>query len=214
MHIFFVDESGTAPNPGKRTDKYFVLGGIVVPEEVWYSIRDGMLGMKARLGIRGELKWRYFAPSNAEPRNPMRHMGPDGRNAIRTEMYNIICSHKAIKSIACVTCIEAAYEITSITDRDELYHFTYKPLSERFQYYLQDLTRTVGRKESGIIVSDHRGAKDDERFRAAHERLLYSSSEFTAKYENLNRKSIFSTIKFECGSSTGGYGRRCGLAEI
>lgn len=199
MHIFFIDESGTPPGPGKGTDKYFVIGGVVIPEQVWHGIRDALLGMKARRRIYGELKWRYFAPNNNDSQNPMRAMDLKTRNEIRQEMYGIICSVKSIKSMACVACIESAYNMASCTDRDDLYHYTYKPISERFQYYLQDLSRTVGRQENGIIVADHRGAKDDERFRGAHERLLYSGGEFTSSYGNLVESLFFQPSNISVG---------------
>jgi hypothetical protein len=70
MHILFVDESGTPPKPGKQYPRYFVVGGIIIPENVWHRIRDAMLGLKTRLRIRGELKWRYFSPNNDDPKNP------------------------------------------------------------------------------------------------------------------------------------------------
>jgi hypothetical protein len=191
VHIFFIDESGTPPSPGKGKDKYFVIGGLVIPDSVWHGIRDLVVGMKIRRGLRGEIKWRYFAPGNHDPANPMLGRAERERNDIREELYQIICSVKSVKSIACVTCVESAYKMGSIADRDDLYHFTYKPLSERFQYYLQDLSRTVGRMECGIVVADHRGAKDDERFRGAHERLLNQRTVWTSQYENMVESLFF-----------------------
>ena len=185
MHILFVDESGTAPNPGNSRSRYFVIGGVVVPENVWHRIRDALLGLKVRRKIRGEFKWRYFAPGNDDERNPMRRLQPEERNQIRSELCKIVCAEKSVRSIACVACIEAAYELASVDNRDDLYAGTYKPVSERFQYYLQDLSRKTGQDEFGIIVADHRGINDDKRFRAHHERLLHSSSEFTSNYKNL-----------------------------
>lgn len=191
MHIFFIDESGTPPGPRGGKDKYFVIGGVVIPEQVWHRIRDALVGMKIRRQLRGELKWRYFTTQNSDKDNPMVGLTQAQRNEIRAEMYDIICSVKSIKTLACVACIESAYAMPSIGNRHDLYHFTYKPLSERFQYYLQDLSRMVGRAETGIIVADHRGATDDERFRGAHERLLYSGGDFCSTYANLVESLFF-----------------------
>lgn len=155
MHILFIDESGTPPSPQKLRHKYFVIGGIIIPEEKWHKMRDGILGLKLRRKILGEIKWRYFAPGNNEASNPMKDMSKDVRDAIRLEIYGkIICSERSIKTMGCVTCIEAAYDRPTINTRDDLYENTYKPVSERFQYHLQDLTRQVGRSELGIVVSD------------------------------------------------------------
>jgi hypothetical protein len=199
MHILFLDESGTPPGPTKCRDKYFVIGGLVIPDGVWRKVHDALHGMKVRRHLVGEVKWRYFAASNTDPANPMREMTQGQRNEIRTEMYQIICSVKAIKTMACVACIESAYEMPSVTCSDDLYHYTYKPLSERFQYHLQDLSRTVGRTEMGIIVADHRGAKADAHFRRAHERLVRPDTEFTANYQNLVESLFFQPSDISVG---------------
>lgn len=192
MHILFIDESGNAPHPGKKQNRYFVIAGIIIPEERWHRTRDALLGLKIRKKIKGEIKWRYFAPGNTDVANPMKGMDDAARDAIRTEIYEkIICGDKSLKSVGCVTCIEAAYERPSINTRDDLYQYTYKPVSERFQYHLQDLSREVGRSELGIVVSDHRGHEDDKRFRAHHEELLHSSGDFMSKYKNLVESLFF-----------------------
>jgi hypothetical protein len=185
MHILFVDESGTPPVLGKSDPRYFVVGGVIVPENTWHRLRDGMLGLKLRLKIRGELKWRYFAGTNDQQENPMRKFDQATRDTIRAEIYRLICSERSVKSIAAVCSIGAVYEISSVTTPDDIYKLAYKALTERLQYYLQDLSREVGRKEFGIVVADHRGKQDDKRLRAHHQMLLYSSAEFVSRYDNL-----------------------------
>jgi hypothetical protein len=133
----------------------------------------------------------YIIPQNNDDENPMKGRFPKERDEIRSELYQIICATKSIKSMACVTCIAAAYEMSSVTCSDDLYHYTYMPPSERFQYYLQDLSKTVGRTETGIIVADHRGTKPDATFRKARERLLRSEAEFTSNYQNLVESLFF-----------------------
>src|SRR5450631_2381486 len=188
----FLDESGNCPNRDKIRNKYFVIGGLAVPEGKWLKLRDGLLGMKHRRGLRGEIKWRYFAPNNEEESNPMKGMSPDQRNSIRTEIYeSIICKEPSVRTIACVTCIEAAYQMPTIVDRDVLYKFTYKPVSERFQYHLQDLSRGVGRPEFGLIVCDHRGSNDDKRFRLHHDELTQEGGDFVSNYPNLVESIFF-----------------------
>ena len=191
MQMFFLDESGTPPSPTKLREKYFVVGGLVIPDGVWGKVRDSLLGMKLRKGVVGELKWRYFAPANNDAANPMLGMDQKGRNEIRVEMYQIICGSKAIKAIACVACMEACYQKAHVNNCDDLYHYTYKPVSERFQYHLQDITRTVGRQEMGMIVADHRGAQPDARFRLAPEHLLRPRSALTSDYKNFVESLFF-----------------------
>lgn len=181
--MLFLDESGTPPSPGKLRHFYFVIAGVIIPEESWRGLRDALMGMKIRRKLRGEIKWRYFAPENADETNPMRKLPAEERDEIRSEIYKIICADKAVRSIACVTCIEAAYAMSSINNRDDLYEATYKPLSERFQYYLQD-QRTDKGEALGIMVCDHRGLQDDARLKRHHQKLLHSKGEFVSNYKN------------------------------
>ena len=199
MQMFFIDESGTPPQRVPCRDRYFVIGGLVIPDGVWHKLHDLMHGMKVRRQLVGELKWRYFAVANDDDANPMRRLNQEQRNEIRAEIYEIICSVKSIKAMACVACIEAAFKMPSCTCSDELYHYTYKPLSERFQYYLQDLTRTVGRTETGIIIADHRGTKADNRFRIAHERLLRRRGDYCSAYPNLIQSLFFQPSDLSLG---------------
>jgi hypothetical protein len=185
MQLLFMDESGTPPRPQDQHPSYFVVGGIIIPETSWHRMRDGLMGIKIRRKIRGEIKWRYFAPNNDEARNPMRALAQVERDAIRFEIYKLMSSEVGVKTIACVASRQAAYAMQSINTQGDLYHATFKPVTERFQYHLQDISKISGRKEYGIIVGDHRGPGDDRRLRGHHEMLLHSNSEFTSKYENL-----------------------------
>lgn len=63
MQLLFVDESGTPPPPEKHGDTpFFVLGGLVVPEDFWSKLAADLDRMKQHFRIEGEIKWRYFAP--------------------------------------------------------------------------------------------------------------------------------------------------------
>jgi hypothetical protein len=185
MKILFLDESGTPPRPDQQTQRYFVIAGAIVPEASWTKLRDALLGMKIRRKIRGELKWRYFAPGNNEAQNPMRALDQGIRDLIRTELYQMIASDRSIILIAGVCSIPAAYAMASINDQQGIYNLTYKVITERFQYFLQDLKRETGVEEYGLIIADHRGREDDKRLRAHHQMLVHSTAAFTSKYPNI-----------------------------
>ena len=179
-----MDESGTPPNPGLEAPRYFVVGGIIIPMAIWQSLRDGIQGLKIRLQIRGEIKWRYFSPTNDDARNPMRNFPHEQRNAIRDELYRIICTHRSVKTLACVVSCAAAYRMASVNGPQDIYHLAYKGVTERFQYHLQDMSRETGSKQLGIVVSDHRGRDDDKVLRGVHQKLLHSNGEFISSYDN------------------------------
>ncbi len=185
MHILFLDESGTPPKPGTEYPRRFLVGGLIVAESVWHAIRDGLQGLKIRHKVRGEIKWRYFSPSNNDLKNPMRALDPLGRNAIRADVYRLIASHKSVTTMACVVSTKAAYAMPSVTCQDDVYALAYKGITERFQYFLQDLSKNSGRKEFGLIVCDQRSRKDDSTLIAEHQKLVHSTGQFISKYNNL-----------------------------
>jgi hypothetical protein len=185
MYLMFMDESGTPPKPEMASPRYFVMAGLIIPEGSWREVRDALLGMKIRRGVRGEIKWRHFAPGNDDAKNPMRRLPQSERDAIREEMFGIICkSQHEVVSIAAVCSAAAAYKIASITNQEDLYHLTYKVVTERFQYFLQERS-TRARTEFGIIICDHRGTRDDKRLRAHHQMLVHAAGGYTSNYANL-----------------------------
>lgn len=185
MHMLFMDESGTPARPGQKLPKYFVVGGIIIPMATWQSLRDGVQGLKIRLKLRGEIKWRYFSPTNDDAHNPMRQLAYEDRNAVRDELYQLICAHRSVKTLACVVSCTAAYRMASVNSPQDIYHLAYKGATERFQYHLQDMSREIGTKQLGIVVSDHRGRDDDKVLRGVHQKLLHSKGEFISSYDNL-----------------------------
>jgi hypothetical protein len=186
MYLLFMDESGTPPKPGGGLEpRYFVVAGVIIPEQAWHTLRDGLMGLKIRRKIRGELKWRYFAPNNDDERNPMRQLPQEARDEIRAEVYKLISGTRSIKTIACVVSNPAAYEMQSVNEQSDIYHLGYKGVTERFQYHLQNLSREIGEKQFGVIIADHRGSNDDKLLRQVHQKLLYSKGEFISNYKNL-----------------------------
>lgn len=199
MQILFLDESGTPPKPGAAEPRYFVAGGVMIPIGVWQSLRDGLYGLKIRRGLRGELKWRYFAAANDDARNPMRDLDADTRNEIRSELYALICKHRAVRAIACVVSAEAAYEMASVNEPADIYHLAYKGVTERFQYHLQDISQEVGAKQYGVVVADHRGRDDDMILRQVHQKLLHSEGKFISAYDNFVEGLFLTPSHFSVG---------------
>ena len=187
MHILFVDESGTPPPFDKHDDKeYFVLGGIVVPEDIWAKLAQDLRLLARRYKIEGEIKWRYFAPAKPSAKlNSLSHLSAEQKESLRTALYEKICHYKSVRLICVATQVAPAYTLPYIKTADDLYWYSYKQLTERFQYYLQDLERTVGQRVNGIIVCDHRAPKDDARLRELHFQLLNSSKTTVTRYSNL-----------------------------
>lgn len=185
MLMCFIDESGTPAKLGASGPRYFVIAGIILPEERWHRVSDQLHGLKTRWAYRGELKWRYFSPSNNDQNNPMAQWDQGRRNDFRADAFRIITSDQSLKIVAGVCDAPLAYHLPNVREQSDIYFGTYKVVSERFQYYLQDLRRESGTTFRGIVVADHRGRDDDKTFRLQHQRLVYRDGPNTSTYANL-----------------------------
>lgn len=185
MHLCFVDESGTPSKPEKIRHRYFVIAGVIIPEERWHRVSDQLHGLKTRLHYRGELKWRYFAPNNNDADNPMADWSVGARNDVRNEAFSILTKDRSIRVVAGICEAATAYKLRNVNSQDDLYFGTYKVVAERFQYLLQDISRTGGRSICGIIVADHRGRSDDARMRSQHQRLVNEEMQYSSTFSRL-----------------------------
>lgn len=199
MHLLFVDESGTPPKPNNPELGYFVIAGLVIPEDRWTGINNKLSGLKRATGYHGEVKWRYFAPKNNDADNPMLGWAQEQKNQFRDQVFSIITETKSCKIIACASESTTAYSLGNVNSQDDLYFRTYKPITERFQYLLQDITRTSGRDTYGLIVADHRGKGDDDSMRHRHERLIRESGQFSSEYKNFIEGLFFAPSHLSVG---------------
>jgi hypothetical protein len=187
MYLCFIDESGTPPNPGQvGRPPYFVIGGVIIHEDQWHGISDELRALKARdeFKVRGEIKWRYFGPENNDAKSPVKHLDQGARDAFRKAFFGIIAKRRAVKIIACVASVEAAYATDYVNTQEDLYQYTYKPISERFQYFLQDMERNVGSAQLGIMVADHRGKTQDDALRYQHHKFIEADAPVFSTYSN------------------------------
>jgi hypothetical protein len=82
--------------------------------------------------------------------------------------------------------------MASMKGQNDIYHLTYKGVTERFQYFLQDSSRITGQTQYGVVISDHRMSSDDESLRTRHHELIEQEGSFTSKYENIVETIMFS----------------------
>jgi hypothetical protein len=199
MYLLFVDESGTPPKPELDALNYFVIAGLVIPEDRWSGMHEKLSGLKRASKYRGEIKWRFFAPNNNDPENPMLGWDQGKRNEFRERVFSIITETKSCKIIAGISEAPTAYALGHVKFPSDLYFRTYKVVTERFQYLLQDITKTSGRDSYGLIVADHRGRGDDDRMRQQHERLVRETGRYTSNYANFIEGLFFSPSHMSVG---------------
>ena len=172
MHLLFMDESGTVVPKDKEHSKYFVIGGLIIPEIYWHEIDEKLYQLKEQYKITSEIKWRYFAPHNNDKTNGLKHLELSEKNKVRNELYNVISSYKAIKIIASVINVQAAYTFGHIKNQDDLYWWGYANVLTRFQDYLETISLDSGADFNGLVVIDNRLSCEDNRLRNSHYALL------------------------------------------
>ena len=199
MHLCFVDESGTPAKPGRDRPRYFVIGGLVIPEERWHGVRDQLIGLKSRMQYRGEVKWRFFAPNNKDASNPMLSWEFDRKEEFRRAIFKIVTETKSLRIIAGVCDAPLAYGLRNVNHQEDIYFRTYKVVTERFQYLLQDISRVSGRDTSGIVVADQRNGYQDQKMREQHERLVREASRYTSTYTYFIESIFFAPSHMSVG---------------
>lgn len=188
LQILFIDESGTIPPKNRQTDNgYFALGGVIIPEDIWHKVDKQLSLIKKDYGIIGEIKWRFFATQKKDTNvtTPLSHLTPESKDKLRLELFELLKRFRSIRSICAIVEIDKAYKLQFINDDKDLYWYAYKQVTERFQYYLQDLSRTVSSNINGLIVCDHRDRKNDDKLRHLHQKLMVGSKAHSSQYKNL-----------------------------
>lgn len=178
MYFCFVDESGTAPSKPNLNKPYFTLGAVIINCADWPILHKNVHGFRVQNKIHGELKWRCFSPHNSDKGNPLLGKDAGERKALSRQFNQLLCK-APITIIASITDVDAAFQYNSVNGQQDLYHFAYKPITERFQYFLQE------KKDLGIVVADHRSHDNDRLFRAHHQTLVGSNGKTISKYDRL-----------------------------
>jgi len=185
MHLLFIDESGSLSPVGKnKPDDKFVLGGIIISEDTWFKVDADLKSLKKRYNVTQEIKWRYFYQAQNKETS-ISHLDKELKEQLRTALFNIITKYKSIKIISVIADVGLCYQRSHINSDDDLYWYAYKRIIERFQYYLQDLSRVTGEKMNGIAICDHRERRQDARMQSMHYKMMHGQEEHTSSFANI-----------------------------
>jgi len=185
VHLFFIDESGSLSPIGKQgPEDKFVLGGIIISESIWFRVDADLKQLKKKYDVAGEIKWRYFF-THKDKKSSLSHLCAESKEQFRTDILSIISQYKSIKIISVIADVNQCYQRSHINSDDDLYWFAYKRLTERFQYYLQDLSREAGGKMNGIVVCDHRERRQDRRLQNMHYKMMHEQESHTSNFANI-----------------------------
>lgn len=169
MHILFLDESGTAPEPAHaEKSPMFVLGGLAVSEDSWVELALRLNSLKIEFGIVGEIKWRYFNRSELSNHATLAHLSIAERNEFRRRVFKIIWTHAKGLALTVVVQPSAAYASLLCASAEEMYEKAFQAITHEFSSYLIRLSNNQESNERGLVVADHRNAAQDERLRTFH----------------------------------------------
>ncbi len=135
MHLYFIDDSG---DPSRSTT-HFVLGGVVIPGDQWHKLKDSFAYACERFKVHGEIKWRLFGkkPKPEDRENPISHLNFEEKDELRKLLLESLVKFNSVKIIASVVHLPTIYSNHQHLTPENVYSMAYKPLTERFQYYLQ-----------------------------------------------------------------------------
>lgn len=169
MHILFVDESGTAPEPAHaEKSPMFVLGGLAVSEDSWVELSLSLNSLKVEFGIVGEIKWRYFNRSELSNHATLSHLSIVERNEFRRNVFNLIRTHAQGLALSVVVQPSSAYASLFCASAEEMYEKAFQAITQAFSSYLIRISKNKESNERGLVVADHRNAAQDERLRTFH----------------------------------------------
>lgn len=200
MHLFFIDDSGSLPNGASLVHNHFVLGGLVIPEEQWHNLEKDFSRLCKKFQVKGEVKWRFFGQKigRTDKRNSLSHLTIQERDELRSCLLAAVTKYNSVKIIASVTRLKNL-RLVPCAHVEDVYSQAYKPLTERFQCYLQDLSRTSGSKFNGIIICDHRNPNQDRLLSNFHNDLLKLGQNWKSKYDNLIEHLFLSSSHYSIG---------------
>ncbi len=197
MYLLFIDESGNPALDAKKiSTEPCVIAGLAIPDGAWRVIDAQFHAIKTRYRVTGEIKWRHFGSIK---KGPLAHLDNAERDALRRDIYQLVTSRNAVRIMA-VVGIPTEYQKNGWyrRERDGFYRGALKALSERFQYFLQDMARETAQPQTGLLVCDARERTNDQRLvESMHE--LMAGGPFMATYDNIIEGLFMADSKLSTG---------------
>lgn len=197
MYFLFMDESGNPALDSKKiSTRPCVIAGLAIPDGAWRVIDNQFRAIKSRYEVDGEIKWRHFGSTTS---GPLVHLDKAKRDALRRDIYQLVTSRNAVRIMA-VVGVPTDYQDHGWyrKEPDGFYRGALKALSERFQYFLQDMERETAQAQNGLLVCDARDRTTDQRLvESMHE--LMAGGPYMAKYDNIIEGLFMADSKLSTG---------------
>lgn len=188
MKIFFVDESGDPGNPNIHTSatKLFIVGGVLLTESAWQSLRKDTLQLRNRYKIKPnrELKWSHLRSPKKDI--SLEHLDFEERKEFAKEFLTLIKGLRGAEILTVIVDKEKLYRKRgSGFSTKNLYTQVYSVLLERFEYYLEK------KGDLGLVIHDFTSNFDEtEKMRDIGRRIIKDGTRW-AKMTNLFETFLF-----------------------
>lgn len=188
MKIFFIDESGDPGNPNVRDSatKLFIIGGIILTENAWQSLRKDTLQLRRKYKIKldRELKWAHLR--SPKKSISLEHLDFEKRKEFAKEFLVLIKGLRGAKILTVIVDKERLYRRRgSGFSTKDLYTQAYSVLLERFEYYLEE------KGDLGLVIHDFTSNFDEtEKMRDVGRRIIKDGT-YWSKMANLFETFLF-----------------------
>jgi hypothetical protein len=193
-YTYFMDDSGNSNLYGEG--RYWVLGGIAMPEASWPHISNSVHDLRTRWKVPAdrELKWQDVGKRIAELTNPLRRRHPDvglsvahitevgDLEQLSREMVAIVAEDPAIRVLSAICVKQDALRVCGGEgSRDAVngrcYRDMFHDAIERYEYFLTTLANRHG--AFGHVVVDQKSQQFDDTLRATCADLLTHGTQYT-----------------------------------
>lgn len=127
------------------------------------------------------------------------HLDKAQRDALRRDIYQLVTSRNAVRIMAAVG-VPTEYQKNGWARAapDGFYRGALKALSERFQYFLQDMERETAQSQNGLLVCDARDRTSDQRLVESMAGLMRGGP-YVATYDNIIEGLFMADSKLSTG---------------
>lgn len=153
MYLAYVDESGHAKaGPGKGDDRYYILSGVIVHEDDWKAIEDGMGDVKRRIfPLRDPQNWELHASDIWQKGDRSRsgkrlQLSLEKKNEMFSRVLEFVSESRV--TLLCVVIRKDELKYKYYT-QDVLRH-SWTFLAERFEHFLSK--KAVGSNKGMFLV--------------------------------------------------------------
>src|SRR5579875_542844 len=177
MYLAYVDESGTPPLKDTRAPNY-ILSCLVVCEQDWHTINDGVEAIKVKHFGKGS-NLEIHSREIYRRKNQFSRLQPKQNLSILGDVYSLLAS----SNLTLISVVIDKQKFYNKHANDDAQFWAWKLLLERIHICIGRYNKQTGIDEYGLIIMDESVRAKDEEIR---KHMLYLRRHGTG-YQNISR---------------------------